>query len=140
MSFFMFRIPIYTFKWLFVAKIYIIYEYRIITIGLQVNKWPFYISKFFFNCAIDIFKLLFNENIINPRMARYSLNIHLICKRRNGFIFFSFREMQSQSGAKLNFKFYMYFRQENVDINFCPTLRLHISKTKKDKSIPSFAY
>ena len=34
MSIFMFRIPIYTFKWLFVAKIYIIYEYRIITIGL----------------------------------------------------------------------------------------------------------
>ena len=34
MSMFMFRIPIYTFKWLFVAKIYIIYKYRIITIGL----------------------------------------------------------------------------------------------------------
>ena len=45
MSFFMFRIPIYTFKWLVVAKIYIIYEYRIITIGLLVNKWPFYILK-----------------------------------------------------------------------------------------------
>ena len=34
MSIFMFRIPIYTFKWLFVANIYIIYKYRIITIGL----------------------------------------------------------------------------------------------------------
>ena len=26
--------------------------------------------RIFFNCAIDIFKLLFNENIINPRIAR----------------------------------------------------------------------
>ena len=34
MSIFMFRIPIYTFKWLFVANIYIIYKYRIINIGL----------------------------------------------------------------------------------------------------------
>ena len=109
MSIFMFRIPIYTFKWLFVAKIYIIYEYRIITIGLQVNKWPFYIFDFFFNFAIGIFKLLFNENIINPRMARYSLNIRFICKRRNGFIFFSFRDIHLKVGQKLNFKIYMYF-------------------------------
>ena len=106
-----FRLPIYTFKWLFVAKIYIIYKYRMITIGLQVSKWPFYIFEKKLNCVIDIFKLLFNENIINPRMARYSLKILLICKRRNGFIFFSFRDMQSQIGAKLNFKFYMYFSQ-----------------------------
>ena len=48
MSIFMYRIPIYTFKWLFVAKIYIIYEYRIITIGLLGNKCPFYIFDFFF--------------------------------------------------------------------------------------------
>ena len=34
MSIFMFRIPIYTFKWLFVAKIYKVYKYRIITIDL----------------------------------------------------------------------------------------------------------
>ena len=105
----MYRIPIYTFKWLFVAKIYIIYEYRIITIGLLVNKWPFYIFDFFFNFAIGIFKLLFNENIINPRIARYSLKQCFICKRRNGFIFFSFRDIHLKVGQKLNFKIYMYF-------------------------------
>ena len=58
MSIFMFRIPIYTFKWLFVAKIYIIYEYRIITIGLYVNKLQFYIFEFFFkfyNCHFQTF-------------------------------------------------------------------------------------
>ena len=47
----------------------------------------FIYSNFFLNFTIIIFKLLFNENIINPRMALYSLNICSICKWRNGFIF-----------------------------------------------------
>ena len=109
MSIFMYRMPIYTLKWLFIAKIYIIYEYRIITIGLLENKWPFYIFELFFFFTIDIFKLLFNENIIKPRMARYSLKHCFICKRQNGFTFFTFRDILQNVGQKLNFKIYMYF-------------------------------
>ena len=96
--------------------------------------------RFFKNFAIGIFKLLFNENIINPRMARYSLNIRFICKRRNGFIFFSFRDMQSQSGAKVNIYIFLSKIHVKFEVQLCPTLILHFSKTKKDKSILSFAY
>ena len=99
-----------------------------------------YIRKKKLNCVMDIFKLLFNENKINPRIARYYLKILLICKRRNGFIFFSFRDMQSQSGANVNIYIFLSKIHVKFEVQLCLTLRWHISKTKKHKSNPSFAY
>ena len=110
MSILMVWIQIYIIKWLSKIKIYIICKYRILTIDLMVNRLTFFYSKFEKNYVNGIFKLLYNENIKNDWMAQYSSNILLICKRRNGFIFFSFWDMQSQSGANLNFKFSMHFR------------------------------
>ena len=73
-------------------------------------------------------------------MARYSLMIFLMWKRRNGFIFFSIRDMQSQSGAKVNIYIFLSKILIKFEVQLCPTLRLHISNTKKDKSIPSFPH
>ena len=73
-------------------------------------------------------------------MGRYSLRIRLICKKRNGFIFISFRDMQSQSGANVNIYIFLSKIHVKFEVQLCPTLRLHIFKTKNDKSIPSFAH
>ena len=51
---------------------------------------------------MDIFKLLFNANIINPRMDRCSLNIRFICKRPHGFIFFVFGILYAQKPSSAN--------------------------------------
>ena len=64
------RIQIYIAKWLFTGKIYNMCKYRIINFDLIVNKWTFFkLENWKKKCVSGIFKLLFNENIINPRMA-----------------------------------------------------------------------